>query len=223
MIELRQGIGRKTREPATVARFRLEPGAEVLVDGPSIRVSELSVTLDSSAAAGEVAEILGHPAKEREAVGLLVQAESAVTNFLQEREEAVIFLMRMMADPRDALLSVESMWVDDTKEPLDAVYAGYSARLGESLEKMKSSLTGAETKLGPRLTERLYALVYTIGSVQNALLGPDPHLVQELSALQGVGIATTAQELRTERLTPRLMQRAHPVLVELATAPAPPK
>ena len=63
-IELRQATGRKRKEQAAVARFRLEPNAEVLVDGPNIKVSELSVTLDSPTSAGEVAEILKRPSRE---------------------------------------------------------------------------------------------------------------------------------------------------------------
>lgn len=222
VIELRQTVGRKKKEQATVARFRLEPNAEVLVDGPNLRVSELSVTLDSPAAAKEVAEILGHPAREREAVGQLAEAESAVTKFLEKREDAVTFLNRITVNPREALFSAESMWVDETKEPLDSVCAGYSAGLAEPLQTMMSSLAAAERKLGPRVTDALYALAYTIGSVQNALLGVDPDLTQELSALQQLGISTTAQDLQADGFTERLMTRAHPFLVEAASSPAQP-
>lgn len=222
-IELRQWSGRRKKKETVIARFRLEPNAEVLVDGTLLRVSELSITLESPAAAGEVAAILRRPAREREAMRLLSEAEYAVRDFLETREDAVGFLSKVKVNPREALLSAESLWAADDTEPLDAVYSSYSMRLAESLERMKSSLASRETKLGSSVTERLYALAYTIGAVQNALFEGDSNLVQELAALRELGIATTEQDLRMERRTERLMMRAHPTLAGVATAPATPK
>jgi hypothetical protein len=44
-IELRQWTGKDRRTGAVVARFNLEPNVAVLVEGPLLRVSELSITL----------------------------------------------------------------------------------------------------------------------------------------------------------------------------------
>ncbi len=221
-IELRQLAGKRKREETVIARFHLEPNAEVLVDGPLLKVSELSIALESPSIAGEVAELLRRPAREREAVRLLSEAESPISAFLETREEALSLFSLVKVDPRGALLSVESMWTTDDTEPLDAVYAAYSTRVAESLEKMTSSLAETEKSLGSRVTERLYALTYTVGAVQNALFRADSDLVQELAALQELGIATTAQDLRMEKPTERLMLRAHQVLVAVATARPPP-
>ena len=75
-IELRQWMGKKKRAETVVARFRLEPNADVRVDGPILRVSELSVTLESPGVAGEVAELLRRPARELETVKLVTDAEA---------------------------------------------------------------------------------------------------------------------------------------------------
>ena len=219
-IELRQWTGKKKRAEALIAKFRLEPNVEVLVDGPLLRVSGLSVTLESPAAAGEVAELLRRPAKELEAVRLVSEAETSVSRFLESREEALSTLSRIQADPRNALFAFGSTSTAGDTEPLDAVYSTYSARLAESLEKMKASLVGGEKSLGSSATDRLYAIGYTVGAVQNALFEGDSDLAQELAALQELGIATTAQELRMEKPTARLMVRAHPGLVALATSRA---
>ena len=158
-IELRQRTGRRKKGQAAITKLHLEPTVEVLVDGPVLRLSGLAFSFESPARAGEVAEILRRPGREREAARSLSETEAAVTELLVSREQAVTFLSRLNVNPREALLGAESMWaVDDTNEPIDAVYANYSARLAEALEKMASSLAGAQTKLGPVLTERLYAL-----------------------------------------------------------------
>ena len=221
-IELRQLTGkRKKKEEVVIARFRLEPNAEVLVDGPLLRVSGLSIALESPAVAGEVADLLRRPAREREALRGLSEVESFLGGFLGAREDALNLLSRMKVDPRGALLSVESMWTTDDTEPLAAVYSNYSARLSESLERTKSSLASEEKNLGPALTETLFALANAIGAVQNALFEGGSDLTQELASLQELGIAATAQDLRLEKTTERLLTRAHQPLVALARARPP--
>jgi hypothetical protein len=222
-IELRQSTGKRKKEEAVIARFRVEPNAEVKVDGPFLKVSELSITLESPDLAGEVAELLRRPGKQKEEVTLLNEAESSVGVFLEARGEAMGLLSLMKVDPRRAMVSVESTWTADDAEPVDAVYSAYSARLAESLEKMTTFLNEAEKNLGSGVTNRLYALAYTIGAVQNTLFEADPDLTQELAALQELGVATTAQDLKMDKSTERLMIRAHPTLEALAAARAPSK
>jgi hypothetical protein len=113
---------------------------------------------------------------------------------------------------------VRSMWTTDDTEPLDAVYSKYSTLLAESLEKMTASLARGERVLGSGVTDRLYALAYTIGAVQNALFEGGSDLAEELAALRELGIATTAQELRMAKPAGLLMLRAHQGLVVLAAA-----
>jgi|GEM_PF-6145152 len=216
-IELSQWTGKKKRVETVIAKFRLEPNADVQVDGALLRVSELSVTLESPGAAGEVADLLRRPARELEAVKLVTDAEASVSGFLEAREEALNLLSRIKVDPRGALFAVDSTSAADVADPLDAVYSTLSSRLAESLEKTKSFLAGGEKSLGSA-TDRLCAIAYTVGAVQNALFEGDSDLAQELDALQELGIASTAQELRMERPTARLMLKAHPTLVALATS-----
>ena len=218
-IELRQWVGRRKKEQAPVARFRFEPTTEVSVDGPLLKVSELSITLESPAVAAQVAALLRRPAHEREANRVLADSESAVREFLKSRGEVLAFLSRLKADPREALLSAESSWGDDdTKEPIDAVCSSYSSNLALSLERMTSSVTDAERSLGPKVTERLYAVACTIGAIQDSLFEGDPGTAEEQSALRELGIAATALELRSEDAIERLLQRAHHSLLDLASA-----
>ena len=217
--ELKQWIGRRRKRQATITRLAVDPTADVIVDGPLLRFSELAVTLESPSKATEIAEILRRPAREREAARLLSEAEKALLDCVGTREEAMTFLSKMKVSPREALIGAESMWAaGDTKEPLEAVYSSYSARLAVSLERMTSSFVEYEKKLGPAVVDRLYALAYTMGAVQDALFEGDSDMVEELSALREMGVATTAKEMRTGTSFEQLIQRAHHVLLGLATA-----
>ena len=104
-MELRQWTGRKKKEQTTIARFRIEPTAEVLVDGSLLRVAELSVTLESPSRAGEMADLLRMPARQRDSAKALSDAESAVSEFMSAREEALVFLAKVRFNPREALAS----------------------------------------------------------------------------------------------------------------------
>jgi len=165
-VELRQWTGKKKRAETVVARFRVEPNAEVAVDGALLRVSELSVTLESPGVAAEVTDLLRRPARELETLRLVSEAEASVSRFLEAREEALNQLSRIVVDPRTALFDLDSTWNPaEGKEPLDSVYSTCSARLAESLEVMKSSLAEGEKGLGAGATDRLYAIAFTVGAV----------------------------------------------------------
>jgi len=219
-MELRQLTGRRKKEETVVARFRVEPTASVLVDGPHLKVAELSITFTSATATQEVAELLRRPAKEREFMILLSEGESSVKDFLVTRQEAMAFLSAMRVDPRRALVAAQSAWPldDDTREPLEAIISNYSGRLAVSLEKMNSSLEMTKKQLGPTVAKRLYALAYAIGTLQNTLFRGDSDLVQEITALSELGIVTTVQELRAGVMAEKLIQRAHPAISAIATA-----
>src|SRR5271170_3701010 len=104
-LELRQWTGKKKKDEAVIARFHLEPNAEVRVDGPLLVVSEFAITLESPELAAEMAGLLAGPSRAPEWAGRLAEAESAVDAFLELREEATNLLSRMKADPRGAVLS----------------------------------------------------------------------------------------------------------------------
>lgn len=220
-MELRQWTSKKKVAQSVVARFRLEPNAEVSLDGPLLKVAELSITFESPSVAAQAALTLERPAREREALRLLSEAESSVGSFLETREQAMKLLSWLKTDPRSALFSVESLWTTPDTEPLDAVYASYSARVAESLGRMNSSLSGSERGLGTPATERLYALTYTIGAVQDALLEGESDMTEELAALKEFGITATADDLRKEKPSARLIAMAHPGLVAVAIGRTP--
>jgi hypothetical protein len=218
-VELRQWIGRRKKGQATLTRFQIDPTAEVLVDGPLVRISDLSATLESPSKAAELADLLRRPAREREAMRLLSEAEKALLECVETRDGAMALLSKMKVNPREALIGAQSLWAaDDAKEPLEAVYSSLSARLAVSLEKMISSFGESEKELGPHVVDRLYVLAYTMGAVQDALFEGDSDMVEELSALREMGVVTTAQDLRTGAPLEQLIQRAHPVLVGFVTA-----
>ena len=220
-IEIRQWIGRGKKAQAPVVRFRPELPVNVVVEGAQLRVSELSIALESPSKASELAELLRRPVRAQEAERSLGEVEASLREFLVSREETLAFLARLKTDPREVLVSAESLWAaDDNRDSLDAVYSTYSAKLGESLDKMTLSLGVAETTLGPIVYERLCALAYLVGATQDATLEGEAGRGQVLAALKELGISADAEDFEKDKLTDRFLQQAHPALVALVVEQA---
>ncbi|MDG6915810.1 MAG: hypothetical protein JRN23_02940 [Nitrososphaerota archaeon] len=213
LLEVRSGGDRRSSEETLVARFRVEQSATVTADGKSLRVSDLTLKLDSSRSAAEVAAILKRGTPAPVDTDALARAEGALGSCLGAREEAMGFLSRARADPRGALLAAGSMsHAAVAGGLLEAVVSEYSARLSGAVDEAKSVLVAAEASIGAQTAERLSAVACTVGAVQDALFEGRSDLSQEVQALQGLGLSVTAEELRMEGLAERLMARARPVL-----------
>ena len=217
-MELRQLVTKRRKKVETViARFRVEPTAEVKVEGAVLHASELSITLESEGLAQEVAGVLKRPVPDDGRTKALQDAEASVIGFLKEREEVLAFLSQMRVDPREAVLARRSMWAEeDAREPFEAIRSSYAKELTGSLETLKACLAAAEKALGPKVSGRLCALACNIAAAQDALLDAQSDLGPELAALQELGIAMTAEDLRLGEPTERLMLRAHTGLESLA-------
>lgn len=219
-LELRHPEGKRSRDDPVIARFHVEPNAEVKVEGASMKISDLSITLESSAYALEVEDLLRRPARVQKALKVLATAEAALGEFLETRDDAVGILLRMRTEPRKALLAAESLWTIEDTPPVDSIQQTLSARVSESLDKMTAALAPAEAVLGPRVAERLYAVAYAVGTVQNDLLGDDSVLASDVAALKEIGIETSVADVHMENLAKRLLSLAHPGLEALATSSA---
>jgi hypothetical protein len=205
-----------------VARFAVQDQAEISTEGTTLRVSELSLRLESSDVALEVAKLLRAPALTGPDSDPLPQAEERLRDFLVAREEALGFLQSVRKDPRAALLAAQSMWPQgDTGDPYDAISSAFASRVTRSQQAARAFLDAVQMRIGYTTMQRLYALAYTVGASQDALFsGSDATL--ELAALQELGIPTTMEDLRLAKSSEKLMERAHPVLEALAQASAEP-
>lgn len=219
-LELRHPEGKRSPGELVIARFHVEPNAEVKVEGAAMKISDLSITLESAANALEVEDLLKRPARVQNALKALATAEWSVGEFLEARDDVIGILLRLKTEPRKALLSVESLWTTDDATPVEAVQLALSKRVAESLDKMTAALAPMDVALGPRVVERLYAVAYAVGTVQNDLLSDDSVLAKDVVSLKELGVETTLGDLHMEGVGRRLLQLAHPGLEALTTASA---
>ncbi len=212
-IELRQWTGKGKRVKTPVVRFHPELPVSVRVDGVEVRISELSVSLETPQKAAEVAELLERPLRAQEAERSLSEVEANVKEFLGLRGQAVASLSELEADPRRVLVGTESLWTGEVSDPVESYRSAQSEGLAAHFDRLTLSLAAAEGKLGPVVFERLCALACTLASAQDAALKGGGRLDQVLSALQELGVEATPEDLDSVEV---LLQRAHPSLAALA-------
>lgn len=152
--------------------------------------------------APKIAELISRPRREAELKSkqeVLAHAEESMRNFLAMREEALGFLYHLRASPRETMLELSSKLGDQqTDDPEETMTKSYSEKIAKSSDDLNSTLSGVETQVGMDQANRLYAAVYFIGRLQDALFeGGDP---KKIEALKGFGLELGFKETLFEEL-----------------------
>jgi hypothetical protein len=152
--------------------------------------------------ASKIAELFFRPRKEAEFKSrqMLLGVEGSIRGFLKIREEALCFLANLRRNPRKIMLELSSTLGEGlTGDPVEAMTRLYSERLAKSWEDLISSLSGIEMQVGKDRTNRLYAVTYFIGKLQDAFFeGKDP---MKLDMLKGFGLELGFDETIFVRLS----------------------
>jgi hypothetical protein len=144
--------------------------------------------VESDERASEISQLIWKRETQvrQQQAGGLAKAESAALEFLRDREGTIAFISKLKEDPKAALLSQSQMWIDKNRNPLDEILGAHAKRMSDAFEKFKVSVKDAETQIGEEATERLFAIVYCLGLIQDGLLtGGD--LKAELGFLNELG------------------------------------
>ena len=110
--------------------------------------------------------------------------------FVQTRGEVFDLLLQVRGDPREALLRFAAE-VPPDKPPLEGLLGAYKDWLDGAFDEFASSLSEKGEKEGPspEFLERLSAIAYNIGSVQNSIFsGNAEERKRSLDALAELGV-----------------------------------
>lgn len=157
--------------------------------------------------APRIAELISRPRKEAELKSkreLLAHAEGSMRSFLELREEALGFLYRLRASPRETMLELSSKLGDGEQinDPVETITRSYSEKVAKSSENLNSTLSGIEAQVGKDEANRLYAAIYFIGKLQDALFedGDPQKMKKNLEALKDFGLELGFKETLFEEL-----------------------
>jgi len=219
-IKARRGLGRGLFQ---VVDFYYDASTVVEVDGERLRVGELEMVAKSRGDAQEIAGSIRKPAVEvvKQADDALKEIEVVVQGFLEAREEAVSTLMKLRKDPRTTLLEASAAWESLTGDPVEQLYTTSQQKISSSRDQMEGLIEALEWKVGKKVVERLYALCYAVGKLQDALFSGSAEEAEAAKRfLVELGIkAGDLREVTLEGSSKRIMKLAHEVLVALIELP----
>ncbi len=134
----------------------------------------------------KISDLVSRPKKEADekAKLALLHAEDPIRSFLATREEALGFLFDLRANPRKVMLNLSSEFANkQIEDPVDAKTKLYSQRLSKSMDALNLSLLEVETQSGKDQANKLYAIIYFVGELQEALFeGRYPAKLEMLKA-----------------------------------------
>ena len=209
-VSYMRGFLGKTRTSLTKMEF--DATTTVLAQGTRVTLKGLVMVAESEADASEIARIFRMPAVALAAAtaakeNVASDAGEAVHAFLKGREESLLILAKLAQDPRGVAVSSFAASADDASDPVDAVVVDASKRLSEPLEKMNSSLEKLEASGAKELSEKLYAVAYALGSLQDSIFSAKAVTEPELIFLADLGITLPKDQTLKLSAVPDLMPR----------------
>jgi len=198
-----KGIGRKTK--TRLVRMTWDASTPISVRGLRVQVGELNMTVEGEADAKEVGRILRMPAAAIQAQRdkAAAEAEEAVRAFLKAREESLVLLTKLRQDPRAAVSQAKSD--DEGGDPIDEAMVAYSKRLADPFKRMTSSIERLDSEGEKDRSEKLYALAYALGSLQDSAFEGRPTTEEESVFLADLGVLVPKQGLKLGNMSETLL------------------
>jgi hypothetical protein len=191
---------------SVLAKMSYGAKVQAVSGGSMIRLEGMAMTVESDERASEISQLIWKRETQvrQQQAGGLAKAESAALEFLRDREGTIAFISKLKEDPKGALISQSEAWTDKNRDPLDEILEGRSKQLKDAFEKFKASVKETEAQTGEEAIERVFAIVYSLGLIQDGLLtGGD--LKAELGFLDELGArGLTVADLELGSFTERI-------------------
>ncbi len=148
--------------------------------------NDILIEMPEPREASKISELLSRPRKEAEGKSreALFKAEKAIRSFLETREVALGFLSSLRINPRRTMLDLSSVLEEkQIGDPVDEMTKLCSERLTEHSDELSTVLSEVEVVAGKDQANRLYAVTYFIGKLQDAYFeGKDPKRLEVLKS-----------------------------------------
>jgi hypothetical protein len=195
----------------SLTKFGFDAGTKVSRIGASLSVGGVELMASSLDDASAIEKLLGAPraAAREQAFASLALSEERAKDFLTERNETLAFLSVIKSDPAEGMLQLYL----SSKSPPDVALRDYlksreNALVG-SLERLDAALADLSAKAGAHVAERVYAVTYLGGLVQNNLLEKGEPGLKAEGFVSELGIQAGDISPPLEDVPVRLVDAAH--------------
>lgn len=171
----------------TITKFTYDAQSTASISGTMVTMNDLCVEAAGIQDSQTISDLINKPRYEREAVlratqkrveEVLQQVEEPIRRFLTLRTKTLDFLSNLKTAPRQALLQSSSILSEDTEDPIDEILQIYSVELQRALEEIQAVLDGVGNGIDRALMDKIYALVYGMGIIQNGVFEGDEAYVE---------------------------------------------
>ena len=166
--------------------------------GSAVTLDEISFEVSSTESLNKIREMVTKPRKDEteRKEKLLEEADESVKDFLIARAAMLGELNDLLSNPRKSLLSLWDSDIAEDEDLLQLYHSKISSRVLDESSNMETKLTALKNDIEEDKIQKIYALVYGIGSVQKAILFKDSKLLSKsFSLIEKV----TSKKLSIER------------------------
>lgn len=200
----------------TVTKFAFTPKTSIEVHGTAVSVQDLYFTAKDEQDAAMIARLIAKPGfeeRKRTRLQILKQFEEQVRRFLALRLEGLSVAENLRKAPRQTVVESSHLLSEDAVDPFDELLEVYSRRLRDAQSGIDLVSKRVTDELRGQWTEDIYAIVYGISSIQDAIYSNDrPNLEKGLNfmsdlcgkrvdGLEGLSAADLTSKLLEEGFT----------------------
>lgn len=179
---------------------------KVLVAGNKVTIGGATVVLESQRDADTVAQLFYLPDLAK-ALGV---AKSSVERFLRARSSALAPLINLKTNPRETLLGAFEEAPEDA-DPVDVLVSNSEKAVKGAVETMRREIEAEARDLPPETRNRVYAVVYAVGLVQDSYLKSDESSLE--GALGLLSLAAPGPHLSLSDLEGKNLDEASDLLI----------
>lgn len=160
------------RRPASLTKFQYDSKTKVSRKGTHVEVGDIQFTATSASDSLAIESVFESPRRE-----VLAQEEKELTDterlaveFLDARGETLAFLDKLKKEPAEVMLQLSQSNPSPGGEPLGAFLKSRADLVTTAFGRLDSAIAGLSERANDIVAERLSALVYVIGILQNNFL-----------------------------------------------------
>lgn len=198
-------------KPVSVTRFEFDSKTKVVRDGNSLKIGELEIAVSSLVDSAEIESIIAAPRRAllEQAERELAAAEKCALEFLTSRGETLAFLERLRRDPAEVILQLHASRQSSTEDPLPQFLTSRTETMKAALDRLDSSLADLGGKTSPEVAERVYAVTYVIGVMQNNIFEKGEAGIEASGFVSELGFNEGDLRASSQELPSKLLAASH--------------
>ena len=196
----------------SIAAFEFSSGPQVTVAERTVQAQGVSMVAVDLAGAADIAQILNVRARTIIRNEVSKKLKDLMAEFLNQRANALEFLLRYRSDPRQTLFVLSGYYKGEGKEPQVEFMEQVRKDLSKVMKNLMPAIGEYEKNFGKPAAERVFAYIFAACKLQDAIVDGRPTNDAE-GLMKELGVGGTAESVDSPTaVTAAVLQGAHNLL-----------